>query len=119
MAERTYLGLVIYEIINESNLSQSAFVRECKARGYLYHKDKKKPQQFTQPKLSEWRRGVYSAPRELPAVIDRICGLPEEKWMRLAVAFAYGQEIPAADVEDLHEIRKLYLRALDSGQTRT
>lgn len=57
---------------------------------------------------------MHGAPRDLPTVADRICGLSEDEWMELGLAFAYGQRLPEEDLEDIREFMRFYRRLLDA-----
>jgi transcriptional regulator with XRE-family HTH domain len=106
MEERgyTWFGEVLHEILRSRGYSQSAFAREAQARGYDYR----------QNSISNWMRGVHAAPRDLPTLLDHLYDLGDQERTELALAFAYGQSLPKADLEDVRAFRKYYKRMLEN-----
>ena len=97
----TWFGEVLYRILKERGSSQSALAREAHQRGLDYR----------QNSVSNWMRGVHSAPRELPTLVEELYDLSTQEWIDLGLAFAYGQRIKRKDLEDLHDFRTRHSRS--------
>lgn len=104
----TWFGEVLYELLRSRGSSQSAFAREARGLGYDYK----------QNSVSNWMRGVHAAPREVPALLDRLYELSDEEWVELGVAYAYGQKLSREDLEDVRAFRRFYRRMVEEERTR-
>ena len=100
----TWFGEVLHGILRSRGYSQSAFAREAQARGYDYR----------QNSVSNWMRGVHAAPRDLPTLLDHLYDLGDQERTELALAFAFGQSLPKADLEDVRAFSKHYKRMLEN-----
>lgn len=95
----TYFGDVFDRLMRSRGYTQTTFAEKCRQRGYVYGKDKKK--EISRKSVSDWFRGEAGCPREVPTYADQILEFDDDERMRFALAYAYGQTIPAEQVADM------------------